>query len=105
MFSVLIVDDSAMIRRGLRSTIEANQALYVCGEAENGKVAVEKVNELRPDTAILDLQMPVMNGLEAARQISKICSGHGDVDLHNALLRPALAGCSRRGYSRGLLKR
>ena len=71
MLSVLIVDDSAVIRRCLRSSIEENRALYVCGEAENGKVAVEKVNELRPDTVILDLQMPVMNGLEAARQISK----------------------------------
>lgn len=71
MFSVLIVDDSAMIRRCLRSSIEGNDALYVCGEAENGKVAVEKVNELQPDTVILDFQMPVMNGLEAARQISK----------------------------------
>jgi DNA-binding NarL/FixJ family response regulator len=70
LFSVLIVDDSAMIRRCLRTAIEENQALYVCGEAENGKVAVEKVSELRPDTVILDLQMPVMNGLEAARQIS-----------------------------------
>lgn len=71
MFSVLIVDDSAMIRRCLRSIIEENQALYVCGEGENGKIAVEKVKELRPDTVILDLQMPVMNGLEAARQISQ----------------------------------
>lgn len=71
MFSVLIVDDSAMIRRQLRSTIEENHALHVCGEAENGEIAVEKVKELRPDTVILDLQMPVMNGLEAARQISK----------------------------------
>jgi DNA-binding NarL/FixJ family response regulator len=60
-----------MIPRCLRSSIEGNDALYVCGEAENGKVAVDKVNELRPDTVILDLQMPVMNGLEAARQISK----------------------------------
>jgi len=52
--------------------IEENAALYVCGEAENGKVAVEKVKELKPDMVILDLQMPVMNGLEAARQISKL---------------------------------
>ena len=71
MLSVLIVDDSAVIRRCLRSSIEENESLYVCGEAENGKVAVEKVNELRPDTVILDLQMPMMNGLEAARKISK----------------------------------
>lgn len=45
--------------------------LWVCGEAENGKLAVERVRELRPHIVILDLQMPVMNGLEAARQILK----------------------------------
>jgi DNA-binding NarL/FixJ family response regulator len=44
--------------------------LRICGEAENGKVAVEKVKDLHPDVVILDFQMPVMNGLEAARQIA-----------------------------------
>jgi DNA-binding NarL/FixJ family response regulator len=71
MLSILIVDDSALVRRCLRSAIEQNPKLRVCGEAENGKVAVDKVKELKPDTVILDLQMPVMNGLEAARQISQ----------------------------------
>lgn len=46
--------------------------MQVIGEAENGQVAIEKVKELRPDIAILDLQMPVMNGLEAGRQIKLI---------------------------------
>jgi two-component system response regulator NreC len=68
--SILIVDDSTLVRRLIRSYIEASAAWRVCGEAENGKVAVEKVKELHPDAVILDFQMPVMNGLEAARQIA-----------------------------------
>jgi DNA-binding NarL/FixJ family response regulator len=69
---ILIVDDSAIIRLFVRQFIEANTAWDVCGEAENGKVAVEKVSQLNPDVVILDLQMPVMDGLEAARQIAHI---------------------------------
>jgi len=72
LYSVLIVDDSALIRRLLRFVIEHNTEWRVCGEAENGKMAVEMVEELHPDMVILDFQMPVMNGLEAARQITLI---------------------------------
>ena len=68
--TILIVDDSAVTRRLLRSTIEQNSDWKVCGEAENGEMAVQKVKELHPDIVILELQMPVMNGLEAARQIA-----------------------------------
>jgi two-component system, NarL family, response regulator YdfI len=71
-YTVLIVDDSALIRHSLRSCIEQNSNWLVCGEADNGKAAVEKVKELHPDVVILDFQMPVMNGLEAARQIANI---------------------------------
>jgi DNA-binding NarL/FixJ family response regulator len=56
----------------LRFYIEQNTEWEVCGEAENGKIAVEKVRELHPDIVILDLQMPIMNGLEAAREISRV---------------------------------
>ena len=66
-YSVLIVDDSALIRHSLRSCLEQDPEWRVCGEAEDGKVAVEKVEELHPDVVILDLQMPVMDGLAAAR--------------------------------------
>jgi len=69
-YRILIVDDSALIRRTLKSCIEQNTEWHVCGEADNGKVAVDKVQELNPDVVILDFQMPVMNGLDAARRIA-----------------------------------
>ncbi len=69
---ILIVDDSAVVRHSLRSCIEVNPTITVCGEAENGQVAIDKVKELKPDAVILDWQMPVMNGLEAARHIARL---------------------------------
>ena len=73
--TILIVDDNATMRRSLRSWIEQESDWQVCGEAEDGKVAVDKVKELLLDIVILDLQMPVMNGLEAARQITLLAPG------------------------------
>ena len=72
---ILIVDDSPVIRRAIRSSIQEHTNWVVCGEAENGKVAVTFVEELRPQLVILDLSMPLMNGLEAAREISRIAPG------------------------------
>jgi two-component system chemotaxis response regulator CheY len=62
---IVIADDFETLRRGLKNPLGA----AVCGEAENGQKAVEKVKELRPDIVILDWTMPVMNGLQAARAI------------------------------------
>ncbi len=72
MAKVLIVDDSPILRRLLRVYLEQDSAWEVCGEAENGLIAIEKVRNLNPDIVILDLAMPVMNGLEAARAIASI---------------------------------
>src|ERR1035438_7506764 len=69
---ILIGADSAIIRHSIRACVEHNTDWEVCGEAENGKVAIEKVRALQPDVVTLDWQMPVMNGLEAAREISRI---------------------------------
>ena len=70
--TILIVDDSSVLRHSIRSCIEKNSPWQVCGEAENGKIAVEKVMELHPDLVLLDLSMPVMNGLDAARRIASV---------------------------------
>jgi DNA-binding NarL/FixJ family response regulator len=69
--SILIVDDSVSIRRSLTRLLELQSDLEVVGQAENGVEAIEQAHRLRPDLIVLDLSMPVMNGLEAARQLSK----------------------------------
>ena len=69
---ILIVDDNALIRRSIRDCIEQNTDWKVCGEADNGRLAIDQVQRLRPDAVILDWQMPEMNGLEAAREIHRI---------------------------------
>jgi DNA-binding NarL/FixJ family response regulator len=65
---ILIADDHEAVRRGLRSALSA-AGWEVCADAINGKDAVEKTGELKPDLVILDISMPVMSGLDAARLI------------------------------------
>lgn len=67
MFKVLIVDDHFVVREGLKLLIDLNDRFEVAGEAENGEIALEKVEQLKPDIILIDLYMPVMNGLEAIR--------------------------------------
>lgn len=66
---ILIADDHAVVRRGLRTLIEAQPGWEACGEASNGQEAVEKAIRLRPDLIIIDVSMPDLNGFEATRQI------------------------------------
>jgi len=69
--TVLIVDDSAAIRRELRDEF-TRRGFTICAEAENGREAIEKTQQFRPSLIILDLSMPVMNGLDAAPELRKI---------------------------------
>ena len=68
---ILIADDDPAIRRLFRRLLEAHPDWQVCGEAVNGVDAIEKVALIAPDLAILDLGMPLKNGIEAARAISQ----------------------------------
>jgi len=70
--SVLIVDDNARVRQSLRWTIEHDLEWQVCGEAVNGAEGVSAATQLKPDVVVLDLSMPVMNGIEAARELKKL---------------------------------
>ncbi len=66
---VLLVDDHAVVRQGLMMLLSASEDITVVGEAEDGKQALELVKKLRPDIVLMDLVMPVMDGIEATKQI------------------------------------
>src|SRR5580692_548840 len=69
---ILIADDHDIVRRGIRSLIETRPEWKVCDEAHSGREAVAKAEERKPDIVILDVSMPELNGLEAARRIRKV---------------------------------
>lgn len=69
---LLIVDDSPIIRKMVREAFELQEGWEVCGEAADGREGVEKAQQLKADLIVLDLSMPVMNGLEAARELSRL---------------------------------
>src|SRR5580704_17592345 len=68
---VLIADDHDLMRRGIKSIIDTKKGWEICGEALTGVQAVAKAKELKPDVAILDISMPELNGVEAAKKIRK----------------------------------
>jgi DNA-binding NarL/FixJ family response regulator len=70
--SILIVDDSPVIRRSLRTVLERRADWNVCDEAENGREGIEKALRFCPDLILLDLSMPVMNGFQAARELQRL---------------------------------
>ena len=70
--TILIADDHEIVRSGVRNLLESG-GYFCCGEASNGREAVKMAEELQPAVAILDVTMPVLNGIEAARQVLKLC--------------------------------
>lgn len=97
---ILIADDHPVVRRGLRTDLSDVPGWDVCGEACNGREAVELAEKLRPNLAVLDLSMPELNGLEATRQIKlkspstqvMILTMHESEDLAREALRAGARG-------------
>lgn len=70
--TILIADDSLFVREALCELFDQEEDFDVCGDAENGREAVEMAQVLHPDLILLDLSMPVMNGLDAARALKRV---------------------------------
>jgi len=85
-FRILVADDQVLIRNVVRSILEENARFDVCGEATNGAIAVAEAQRLKPDVVILNISMPVLGGMAAAREIKSkmphcaiiILSSHAD---------------------------
>lgn len=98
---ILVADDHQVVRTGLRALLESKSGWQVCAEAANGREAVEKARELQPDVAVLDIGMPLLNGVEATRQIHKL-SPNTEVlilTMHDSeLLVQEVLDAGARGY-------
>src|ERR1700682_3619429 len=102
---VLVVDDHEVMRLGIRNLLEIQSGWSVCAEANNGQEAVEKSLQFHPDVIIMDLTMPVMNGLEAARQITQaqpkipviLFSLHVSDDLYRHFNTDGIRGAVAKG--------
>jgi DNA-binding NarL/FixJ family response regulator len=81
--SVLIADDQALVRAGFRMVLEIEDDIIVCGEAANGREAVSKARGLRPDVVLMDVRMPEMDGIEAARWIRDELARHRSAHAHD----------------------
>jgi len=114
MVRILIVDDSDSIRRQLRRVVERNPQWEVCGEARDGREAIDKALSGAPDIVLLDYRLPILNGLQAAREISRLvpsakillCSMHCSPDLiaaaRDAGIHGAVSKCDTRQIVRAI---
>lgn len=98
--AILLVDDHTVVRQGLRALLRSEQDMEVIGEAENGRQAVMMVRKTPPDVVVMDVAMPLLNGLEATRQILKIVptskilvlTSYGDDECVHKLMQAGAVG-------------
>jgi DNA-binding NarL/FixJ family response regulator len=98
--SILLVDDHTVVRQGLRALLSSEEDLEVVGEAENGRQAVALAKQHLPDVVVMDIAMPLLNGLEATKQILKlvpsakvlVLTSYGDDDCVQQLMEAGAAG-------------
>ena len=98
--TVLLADDHTLVRQGFRALLEAEPDLAIVGEAETGRQAVQLAKKLRPDVVLMDIAMPLLNGLEATRQIIKevpsskvlVLSSYSDDEYVHQLIEAGAAG-------------
>lgn len=102
---VLVADDHEVMRMGIRNLLEVQPGWSVCAEANNGREAVEKTLQHHPDVIVMDISMPVMNGLEAASQITRkepqipviLFSLHLSEDLYRHFKTDGIRGAVAKG--------
>ncbi len=111
--TVLLAEDHTVVREGLRALLKVEGDIEVVGEAETGRQAVQLTKKLRPDVVVMDIAMPLLNGLEATRRISKavpasrvlILSAHGDDEYIRQAVMLGAAGYLIKQTSADLLSR
>jgi DNA-binding NarL/FixJ family response regulator len=112
MIRILIADDNTLVRRLLRNLVEQDKDWEVCGEAIDGGEVVQRMMETHPDVIVLDFQMPVMNGLQAAKEIAKVapevpvllCTAHLSMDLVGEAQRVGIQGAVSKSKSGDIVK-
>ncbi len=98
--TVLLAEDHTIVRQGLRLLIEADGDIEIVGEAKTGREAVQMTGDLRPEVVVMDIAMPLLNGIEAARQILKafpatkvlILSAHSDPEYVEQVVKAGALG-------------
>jgi CheY-like chemotaxis protein len=110
---ILLTDDHAIMRDGLAELIDGHADIKVVGMAANGREAVELAEKLRPEAILMDVSMPVMNGIEATRQIKEVfpemiiigLTMHKDPDIHQAMKKVGASACiSKSGSLKNLVE-
>jgi two-component system response regulator NreC len=101
---IVLADDHAILRDGLRQAFQQEEGMEIIGEASDGRSAVERARELRPDIVVMDINMPNLNGIEATRVIQREAPGVRVIALSMHSAKPCVKEIYRAGASAYLVK-